>query len=142
MLSWWYRNKFYNTYYITKDEIHIIISDFGEYGSCGSIVCEICLGKNTYTGPRTINMENSTPIQVPVLKNYKTFYYKRYYFNIIPQIFTGEIINYITIKASCGPRIIDPGIFNFVLKGIKNHYIFVINIWLHLEQEKVLDSEK
>ena len=48
---------FYNNYYITADEIHIIRSAFVESGSYGSGFREIYLVKNTYTGPRRGNRD-------------------------------------------------------------------------------------
>ena len=65
------RNKFYNTNSITKYEINIIRSSFGEARSYGSRFWSICLGNNAYTDPRRDNKENVTPIQGPVLKNDK-----------------------------------------------------------------------
>ena len=41
ILSWWERNKFYDTYSITKDEMHIIRSSSGESGSYGLSFCGI-----------------------------------------------------------------------------------------------------
>ena len=59
----------YITFQITKDEMYIIISAFGDSGSYGTKFSEICLGHNLCTGPRRITMPNFTPIQGPVLIN-------------------------------------------------------------------------
>ena len=43
---------------------------------------------------------------------------------------------YVVKRDSCATRIIDPTILKLFLKGIMNNNMFVINMWLHLEQEK------
>ena len=110
MLYWSERSNFNNTYSITMKKIHIIVSDLGELGSYGSRFREICMGHNNYTGHRRENRKKNTPIQGPVLKNDKILYFKRYPFNAITQILAEEIINSLTIKASCDPILIDPAI--------------------------------
>ena len=79
MLSWLERNIFYNNDYISKYEIHIIRSAFGESGSYGSSFEEICLVQNTYTGHKILKGDNSTPIQLYLLKNDKNFMTKRFF---------------------------------------------------------------
>ena len=98
---------FYNNYYISNDEIHIIKSAFGDSGSYGSRFRVIFLVNNTYTRPRRCKRDNVTPIRGPVLKNCKKIHNERYSFNLIPPILAEKIINNLTIKASCAPRIID-----------------------------------
>ena len=65
------------------------------------------IGHNTYTGPIRGNRAKFHPIQGSVLKKNKYFHDKRYSFSVIYQIFAEKIINNITIKASCDPRIVD-----------------------------------
>ena len=75
---------FYNNDSISKYDIYIIRSAFGESGSYGSRFRPRHLGHNTYKLPRRGKKDNVTPIQGPVLKNDKHFYYKRCSLNFIP----------------------------------------------------------
>ena len=76
---------FYNTYYISKDEIHIVRSDFGDSGSYSWIFWARFQGQNTYTGSRRGKRVIFVPIQVHVLKHDEN-HYRRDFFNVIPQI--------------------------------------------------------
>ena len=114
MLSWWWSNMIYNTYYISKDGIHIIRNNFGNFWSYGSRFLAIWLGHNTYTYPSRVKRVYFTPIQEHLLKNDINFYYKRDLFYFIPQILAEKIINNITIKDFYASRIIDSDI-------LKNH---------------------
>ena len=102
---------FYNYYYISKDEMNIIRTGFGDAGSYGSRFQSRCLGHNNYTGPRWSKKANITPIQGPVLKNGKIFHHKIDSFNVNTQIMDEKIINNLTIKASCAFKIIDTTFF-------------------------------
>ena len=62
MLSWWERNIVYKYYSISKDEIYIIRSSLGEYGSYGSNPRTKFPGHNSHTGPRGFKSDNVTPI--------------------------------------------------------------------------------
>ena len=57
MLSLCDTNKFYNTYYIKKDEINTTRSNFGDYISYGSRFWTVFIGHNIYTLPRRCNRE-------------------------------------------------------------------------------------
>ena len=59
---------FYDPYYISKGAIYIIIPDFVNSVSYGTIWRSKHIGKNTYTGPRIGKRYNVTPIWVPILK--------------------------------------------------------------------------
>ena len=79
---------------ISKDEINIIRSAFGDSGSCCSRFISICLVHNINTYPRKEKRDNITLIQRLVLKNDKIF-----------------ITKYITsIKAYHDNKMIDPAI--------------------------------
>ena len=51
----------YNPYYISKDEIHIIINVFGNLGSYGSRSRARFRGNSTYTEPRRCKIANANP---------------------------------------------------------------------------------
>ena len=104
MLSCWESKFFHNDDSISKDEIHIIRSDFGESGSYGLSFWSICLGHNTYAGPIRGKRYNATPIKGPVLNKYdKKTHYKTYSFNVITQVSDEKIIKNLTINASYAP---------------------------------------
>ena len=71
ILSWWERNIFNNTYYISKGEINIMRIAYGDYISYSSRFWARCLGHNTNTDPRIGKLAYITPIQGHVLKNDK-----------------------------------------------------------------------
>ena len=101
---------FDNYYYISKDEMNIIRSGFGDAGSYGSRFQSRCLGHNNYTGSRWIKKANITPIQGPVLKNDAKYHFKIYSFNVISQTFYEKIMNDLTIKYFYAPKIMYPTI--------------------------------
>ena len=104
MLSWWQSNLFYIKYSILKDEINIIITDFGNSESYGSIFWARCMVHNTYTGPRRFKIDHSDQTQLLVMKDDINFHYKKDSFNLFPHVFYQKIINNITIKYSFSPR--------------------------------------
>ena len=106
---------FYIKYSILKDEIHIIITAFGNSESYGSRFWARCMVHNTYTGPRRFKIDHVDQTQLLVMKDDINFHYKKDSFNVIPQILSEKTINNLTIKSSCAPKIIDPTIF------FKNH---------------------
>ena len=107
-------NFFYNPYYVSNDEIHIMRTYFVKSGSYGWMFWAIFLNHNTYTSSRRVKRDNYTPINVPILENYINFHYKRYSFNAIPQILSKKNINDLAMKVSIAPRIFYPTIYIFV----------------------------
>ena len=93
----------------------------------------IILGNNTYIDLRKGKIFNFTPIWGSVLNTDKN-HYKRDSFNDIPQLLAEKIINNLQIKDSYYTIIIYPVILNFFLRGIMNHFMFVISMLLHFEQ--------
>ena len=71
ILSWWQRNILYHPYSISKNEINIIRSVFGQSVSYDSIFLAIFLVCNMYTVHRKGKIYSVTPIQGPVLKDNK-----------------------------------------------------------------------
>ena len=108
---------FYNPYSIYNYGMHIIRSNVGNSELYGSIFQTICIGNNTYTGPRIDKRANVTPIQGSVINNDINFYHKRYQLKSIPQILDDNINNDITIKAYFYPRIVDPSILKLLPEG-------------------------
>ena len=113
MLSWWKRNLFYNTYFISKYATHTIRSDFGNSVSYGSICRSRCIRYNTFTYPRRGKIVNVNPIQGPFLKNGIHFHKKRDSFNFVPQILADNIINDPTKKYFLLPGYLIPSFLNF-----------------------------
>ena len=99
---------FYNSYYISKDEIHIIRTAFVKSGLYGSIFQSRCIVNNDYTVPREYKRANFTSIQVCVLNNDIIFHHKIFSFNFIPKILAEKIIKNIKRKAYFDPSIVDP----------------------------------
>ena len=108
---------FDNYYYISKDEIHIIMNDYGDYGSYSSSFRAICLGHNMYTGSRRGKIDNVTPIQETIIKNNKKIHFKIDSLNVIPHILAEKNMNNLTIKVSYYPIIMDPDILKLCLEG-------------------------